>query len=204
MLAILKQIEQEVLPGLLREPDDSWSTLDVIYHPPHVERVWRQHGDVRVFLHRIWPCDTPVRRDDRGDLPADRADRGSLWHPHDWPSAMKVVTGSYEMGIGFHPPNWPKITDKDLRITERMGKFVTASTMELTAGSYYEMTEPLTWHYVRPLGEEPAHSLMVAGPLYPKTKVFTIAKPEHPQPQLNAMTRGHILATFRGLYLPAT
>ncbi len=60
---------------------------------------------------------------------------------------MRVLAGNYEMGIGYGlglqaPP--------------------IAARLILGAGSEYEMTDPDSWHYVRPL-EEPTLSLMVAG-----------------------------------------
>jgi hypothetical protein len=85
-----------------------------------------------MFLHRIWPCDK------------------ALFHPHPWPSAVLVLSGVYEMGIGYGvgkkgPPE--------------------AATVLLTAGSSYEMIEPDGWHYVRPIGK-PSLSLMVTAQPY--------------------------------------
>lgn len=83
MLDQLKKIE-EVLPGLLLD-SVGWNDVDVNYHPPRVERLWRNVGQYRVYLHRIHPCQ------------AEEA----LFHPHPWPSAMVVLAGQYEMALGF-------------------------------------------------------------------------------------------------------
>ena len=62
------------LPALLRD-EGAWKSLLVDYHPPTVERLWRPWGAGRVYLHRIHPC----------------ARAEALFHPHPWPSAMRVL-----------------------------------------------------------------------------------------------------------------
>jgi hypothetical protein len=96
-----------------------------------VERLWTQYGQHRVFLHQIHPCEK------------------ALFHPHPWPSAVKVLSGLYEMGISYgvgkgDPPE--------------------AATCILAAGSSYEMIEPNGWHYVRPLGSASLSLMVTAAP----------------------------------------
>ncbi len=164
LLPVLAELEANTLPGLLREPEDAWRSLDVIYHPPRVERVWRQHGALRIFLHRIWPC----------------APGESLLHPHDWPSAVHVLTGRYEHVLAYPRPEGPR----------------TLTTLELAAGSRYEMCEPTTWHSVRPLGG-PALSLMITARPYDRARRQAFAKPARPQPPLDAASKRSLLAAFR-------
>jgi hypothetical protein len=80
MLEKLHQAEKE-LPQLLNNWDD-WNGLDVLYHGPQVERVWRQWGTYRINLHVIHPA-------------------AKVFHPHPWASSMRIVHGGYEMGIGY-------------------------------------------------------------------------------------------------------
>lgn len=134
VLELLRQAEGS-LPSLIRTPE-VWKTLDVNYDPPRVERLWLEWGDLskehegwRIYLHRIHPCSE------------------ALFHPHPWPSAIKILSGKYEMAVGYgageqRPP--------------------TAATLILTAGSSYEMIDPDGWHYVKPL-REPSLSIMVTG-----------------------------------------
>lgn len=128
-LGLLAEAER-ALVHMLYSPE-AWNSLDVSYEPPRVERLWKDWKDGhRIYLHRIHPCDT------------------ALFHPHPWPSAVKVLSGQYEMGIGYgkgqeRPP-------------------VAALTV-LTAGATYAMTDPNGWHWVRPIGG-PSLSLMVTGP----------------------------------------
>jgi hypothetical protein len=83
MLDVLHRVESLLWEMLENESD--WHSLDIDYHPPRVERLWRQFGEYRINLHRIHPCE-----------PKD-----ALIHPHPWPSAVRVFPGIYEMGMGF-------------------------------------------------------------------------------------------------------
>ena len=75
-------ITQNFYKFLADHKPGSWKTLDVNYEPPQVHRMWVQHGDYRVNLHRIFPCKMPI------------------YHPHPWPSVILVLDGEYEMGVG--------------------------------------------------------------------------------------------------------
>ena len=83
MLDALFELER-VLPELLSDAA-GWKDVDVDYHPPRVERLWRQWGEHRIYLHRIHPCEP----------------QEALFHPHPWPSAMLVLAGQYEMAMGY-------------------------------------------------------------------------------------------------------
>lgn len=77
MLGSLAEARRRLLD--LLEDADAWETLDVTYHPPHVQRLWRPWKDGRLYLHRIEPC--PLAE--------------ALLHPHPWPSAVSVETEGY-------------------------------------------------------------------------------------------------------------
>lgn len=162
MLNILFAVEA-ALPELLQDEAD-WHSLYIDYHPPTVERLWRSWGDYRIQLHRIYPCE-------RGQ---------ALFHPHPWPSAMRVLSGEYEMAVGYaQDATTPPI----------------AALMIARDDFLYEMTDPGAWHYVRPIGE-PTLSLMVTGkpwnPSAPKSR------PE--LRELTAVQKAALLAYFRGRY----
>lgn len=120
MIDKLKQIESQLLLDLLQKPDQ-WKTLLVDYHPPIVERCWAQLGNYRIFLHFIHKCET----------------KDALFHPHPWPSSMHVLTGQYEMGLGFGP---------GLKEPEKM-----CTVLVENGGMYYDMPHIDSWHYVRPV-----------------------------------------------------
>ena len=129
MLDILAQLEQ-ALPEMLQD-ENIWRSLYVDYHPPTVERLWTPWREYRAFLHRIFPCER----------------QQALFHPHPWPSAMRVLAGKYEMAVGFGPGmDEPPV-----------------AAMIVSEGDFrYEMTHPDSWHYVRPIGT-PTLSVMVTG-----------------------------------------
>src|SRR4051812_43004128 len=115
LIAALQRAEK-ALPDLL-ERDEAWTSLDVNYEPPRVERLWRSfEDDFRIYLHRIHPCDT------------------ALFHPHPWPSAVRIISGKYEMDVGYSGD----AENKD-------GPPPVAAHLCLTAGSHYEMVHADGW-----------------------------------------------------------
>lgn len=130
MLEVLERVEL-ALPQLLAS-EEGWRTLLIDYHPPVVERVFRQWGDFRISLHCIHPC----------------APSEALFHPHPWPSAMRILSGTYEMAVGYGAGDEPP---------PHAAKIIARGDLA------YEMTDPNAWHYVRPIGDV-AMTLMVTGP----------------------------------------
>jgi hypothetical protein len=126
MLEVLR-VAMSALPELLSAP--GWKGVRVHYHPPFVDRAWRAWGEHRVYLHRIYPC-TPAE---------------ALFHPHPWPSAMRIIDGRYELAVGYGA-ELPPI----------------AARLVVGPGTEYEMTDRDAWHFVRPL-DRPSLSVMVTG-----------------------------------------
>lgn len=78
---------------------DEWNSLDISYKDLHVERLWRQFGKYRIYLHKIHNLNN------------------SFFHFHPWPAAMQVIHGSYVMEFGYGPrdeANPPKVTLKQI------------------------------------------------------------------------------------------
>lgn len=143
MIELLQKCEDS-LGELLLKPE-IWKTLDVDYFPPRVERVWTQlDPEHRLFIHVIHPTDEPC-----------------LFHKHRWPAAFKMIQGSYEMGVTY--------SEKEISSDEAY-KLPVISKFILTSGSYYEMLNTHTLHYVKPLGD-PSISLMITGTLYPEAYI---------------------------------
>ena len=118
MIEKLKQIEDKLLLELLSK-EENWKTLLIDYHPPLVERLWTQIGNYRIYLHFIHECEQ----------------KDALFHPHPWPSAIHVIHGAYEMGIGFGETEPEKM----------------CTIFVPNGGMYYDMTHIDGWHYVRPV-----------------------------------------------------
>jgi hypothetical protein len=162
MLDVLVRLEGE-LPRLLRD-ETAWQSLDINYHPPFVERLWMPWNDYRVSLHRIAPC----------------ASSDALFHPHPWPSAMRILDGVYEMAVGYGTGSTPPPV---------------AARLIASGDLRYEMTDPDAWHYVRPI-ERPAMTIMVTG------KPWARSSPGGDQGlgPLDATRRGELFAYFRSRY----
>lgn len=167
MLDALAQLEL-TLPAMLLN-DSMWQSVDVDYHPPRVERLWAHWQSYRVYLHRIHPCEREQ----------------ALFHPHPWPSAMRVLDGEYEMAIGFGPG---------------MEEPPVAALMISRGDFRYEMTHPDSWHYVRPIGV-PTLSVMLTG----KPWVRESHKSSKPLRPLSPEQIAELLRLFRARYpLPST
>lgn len=136
----------ETLREFINEfPDDrkDWKSLFIDYEKPHVERLWTQWKDYRVYLHKIHPCEK----------------HEVLYHPHPWPSAMLICSGQYETGLGYGDPFGEK--------PPIIGPFY------LAQWSAYQMLNPNEWHYVRPIERSgwaiwPCYTIMITGKLYPE------------------------------------
>lgn len=162
MLTKLSEVEK-VLPELLKH-EAQWNDLFINYHPPFVERLWLQLGDYRISLHRIHPC----TKDE------------ALFHPHPWPSAMRIVHGSYEMAVGYGSGNdSPPV----------------AILIIATQGFSYEMTHPDTWHYVRPV-DEPVYTPMVTGKPWKRES----SQADKTLQSLSERQRRELFNFFRGVY----
>lgn len=135
-MSMLKKLNEIVFHDLRRLMRDRsiWNSLHITYEHPHVERLWCQHGDLRVFLHRIYP------------LPTLLEPQHVLYHPHPWPSAVRLVSGRYIHRVGLQ--------DRVM------------CTQVLGAGASYEITDPDLWHSVEPEGG-PSDSIMVIDKPYP-------------------------------------
>lgn len=149
-----------------------WNTLRVDDEAPMVDRLWREwysepietsvgtegrgpgakwHG--RLYLHRITPN-------------ADTGGAESLWHPHRWPSCMRVWTPTHTTG--------PYYGKKGAYIHRRgYGPTWEAQTYGAEAnqagivshGEIYAMTDPEESHSVKVIGA-PIYSMMIVGPFY--------------------------------------
>lgn len=82
MLNILDDLLGE-LPSLLSNKNE-WSSLNINDETPRTERIWRQCGNVRINLHRIFP-----------------SEQKTFFHPHPWPCSMIILKGKYEMALGY-------------------------------------------------------------------------------------------------------
>ena len=123
-----------------------WSTLDIDYHPPRVERVWMPWSEGRLSLHIIHPCD----------------ENDALLHPHPWDSAVYVLPhgGKYEHGIGYRREYETEIFGESVLMEED----IIICKQIVTGQIWYEMLEERGIHYVRPIGL-PVYTIMYSGPV---------------------------------------
>lgn len=166
MLEILERVES-LLPQLLTDLNN-WRSVYVDYHPPYVQRLWASvtidDQTYRVYLHRILPCDLSE----------------ALFHPHPWPSAMRILSGRYTMIVGYGKGDTiPPVT----------------MTLSLPPQTTYEMIHMDSWHAVCPDGE-PAYSLMVTGAPWERKS----SKSSYQLQPLTDELQREILEFFRSVY----
>lgn len=111
-----------ILPFLPNMFDEPnlWDSLIINRRPPHTCRVFTQLDRLRICLHKFNACDR----------------HEAVLHPHPWPGAFLVLKGAYRMVLGL---------SKD-----RKSGPEPLTEVLLTAGSAYEITNPLLWHSVIP------------------------------------------------------
>lgn len=110
-----------------------WNSLVINRRKPYTYRVSRMVGKYRICLHKFEECE----------------ESESFLHPHPWPAAFRIFSGSYMMNAGFSP----NLTDAPEPVLRQVQ----------VAGSSYEIGEPRTWHSVTPLGGE-VYTMMLNGP----------------------------------------
>jgi len=169
---MLKQLHsvEDILALHLRS-DVNFQSMYIDYHPPVVERIWFQLGIYRVYLHKIHKCNSSIE---------------ALFHPHPWKSAIRIIKGSYETGIGHSATN-------EIPVIDWKGI--------LAPGSCYEMVEQDAWHYVNPVSS-PVYSLMITGekferkmPVEPDRK-FQPLNPEQFNDIMNTFLEFYPITTF--------
>ena len=164
MIDKLKQIEDKLMLELLSQPD-IWQSLMIDYHPPIVERLWTQINKHRISLHFIHTC----KKED------------ALFHPHAWPSAMHVIEGGYEMGLGFGEGE------------EEPEKIATILVPH--GNMYYDMTHIDGWHYVRPINSV-CSTVMLSGEPWGRKA----PKSDEPLKQLDSSRKSIMLEYFSNYY----
>lgn len=129
------------LPNLLKDISN-WDSLIVNRRKPHTYRVFTNLADgSRICLHKFNPCDR----------------HEAFLHPHPWPGAFILLSGAYDMEVGYSPDR----TSKPTKVID----------LFLTKGSVYEIVSPLTWHSVTPV--EVTYTVMVNDPPWPADVAHT-------------------------------
>lgn len=158
---------ETLLPELLQQ-ESIWKSVFVDYHLPYVERLWTSitlnNQEYRIYLHRILPCNL----------------EDCLFHPHPWPSIIKILSGEYIMQVGWG---------------EGMKEPEIATTLILPTNTIYEMTNINAWHAVSPM-KEASFSLMITGQPWDREshKSTKILSP------LNEEQKNNLLLFFKNKY----
>jgi hypothetical protein len=131
----------------LDEPE-RWDSLIINRRKPHTIRLFTFNStkDARVCLHKFFPCSS------------DEA----FPHPHPWPAVFTILENGYHMKIGV---------SKD-----RFSEPEYYENMYMRRCSSYEIDNPLTWHAIAPLNDEPVYTCMVNSAAFPDDVVHTAVR----------------------------
>ncbi len=197
MINDLKHIELYEIIEILKDPSN-FTSKNVDYHPPIVERIWASYGFGRLYFHFIHPCESAQ----------------ALYHPHPWPSSMHILEGKYEMGLGFDSGILPSCSNCGHTLVNDEGHIecqhcgeneepepiiTQVSKLILEKDSYYEMIEPEAWHYVRPV-DSITKTVMFTGKPWNYQHNFKIV-PEKPLEPLTNERAEEIRKWFLDYYL---
>ncbi len=121
------------LPGYLSHPQ-RWQSLLINKHPPVIHRLsLKVATDRTLILHKVFPCHR----------------QSAYMHSHSWPFALKIISGGYEMGLGF--------SDNRNQVPPAV------YTTLVKPGDIYEMSSSQIWHYTKPITDQPSYSVMLIG-----------------------------------------
>ena len=140
---------KEYLKNTLKLPNEPllklFSSLDVNYWPPHVERLSMPWHEGRLILHCIHQCDAEA----------------ALIHNHEWPAAMEILAGEYTMQTySTHEHGWEGVVM--VPGDNRYAPKGPITTVRMRPGCQYEMLDRDTFHSVCPTTPTTL-SIMVTG-----------------------------------------
>lgn len=131
MINDLIQIMKLQLPQLL-ETANNWDSLVINKRKPYTYRVFTQINNMRLCLHKFDVCNQEE----------------SFMHPHPWQGAFSILKGSYRMVLGI-------TKDRNSTLIQKVSEQI------LSAGSTYEILDPMVWHSVTPI--ETCYTIMLNG-----------------------------------------
>jgi len=136
------------LPSLMKNPD-AWNSKLVDYESPVVERLWIPYKDCRLSLHKIHPCEKPLK------------------HVHPWPAAVRVISGKYEMETGIV---------REIEFSDDWN-YILHSSFIMSAGSEYDLISSDLWHSVKPIGSHSISVMVMGQPWVPHQSMRSQPKP---------------------------
>lgn len=154
LISILTQTKQ-----LLTDPTIKWKSYDVDWVYPREARLWTEietfSGTIRVTYQKFYPIDI----NDNNQMFIDSL----YYHNHPWPKEMYIVKGDVKHGISTtnnplyymrHSNTNEKIMQNDLINNE-------LAVLYHGKDSYFSFDNIKTWHYLKPLYQQPVYSIMI-------------------------------------------
>lgn len=123
--------------------DNRWNGMEIRHERPYIDRIWTTLDQgYRICFHKMHTIgpNTPY------------------YHPHPWEFQTFIIKGQYYTNVGTN------ITTDDRK---KLIQPPVSLRLKLTAGSWYHMDNPLTWHTVEPI-DEYVYSVILTKPFAEK------------------------------------
>lgn len=142
---VLKKV-RDIMPELLTNHLHEAKSVKILHDEPEVWRVWREIWDIRVAIHKIFPCNE------------------CFFHPHPWPSVVEILQWGYTHRTAQYngsPEEIYKLQPDD--IEEFSGKLISTESTVVPGCTYY-MPDIRQFHQVSTSIIN--YSLMITGKPY--------------------------------------
>jgi hypothetical protein len=148
------------MPLILQRPD--FKTTKILHDDPEVWRVWWQLWEIRVALHKIFPC----------------VEGECFFHPHPWPSTVRCLKWGYNHRLWVYNGLKEDIERLKPEDIEQFSNWLVPFDTTVRAGDLYLMPDIRQFHQVST--PEINYSLMIIGtPYFPwATKQFSRKSPD--------------------------
>lgn len=174
MIEDLKEIES-ILPDLIKS-DDGWNGLYITYCKPIMYRLWRQHRENRIYIHRLLPCDTSE----------------VYPHLHSWPCVVKIMSGVQEMAAGC-------INETNNYIHSTNHWLKPGDTYSMTNPDAWHCIRPVSLPSISLMVGGPAFNKETLSKQH-KDWFFTQKDSKDSHRELNAMEVNHLLSEFKSAW----
>jgi hypothetical protein len=158
---LLNSATRYALPNLITNALDQAKTVKILHDEPEVHRIWWELGEVRIAIHRIFPC----------------KEKSCFFHPHPWPSAVECIQGGYTHRVAMYNGPREDVFSLQSHQLENFSNNLTQMEMNVVKGFSYYMPDIRQFHQVDV--ERESYSIFISGLPYFEgaTKQFSRSMP---------------------------
>lgn len=162
------QQARALVPELLINHLDEAKSIKVLHDEPEVWRIWREIWDIRIAIHKIFPCNE------------------CFFHPHPWPSVVEIIKWWYVHRTAQYNGSANEVITLKPDDIESFSNTLLATETTIVPGCVYYMPDIRQFHQVSTWTIN--YSLMITGKPYFQwaTQQFSRKNPEGKNPPLSS------------------